>query len=154
MNRSLLAMLGVLAIPTTALAQEVTGVEALQPLVGEWTYDEIDGGVSCDMLGTSYVVCEGSWKNDAGNDVFATFLTGYDAANDQYRSWRFYGGGYMDSGRTWINGDSWTTLYVNDAGLAFRFTASLDGNTWRYQWEGFRGTGQWDVTSTGSMTRR
>jgi hypothetical protein len=154
MKRVLFLTFAVLALPASLRAQGSSGAEALEALVGEWTYDEIDGSVNCDMLGAAYVVCEGSWKTDAGNDVFATFLTGYDEENDRYRSWRFYGGGYMDSGRTLIDGDTWVTLYVNSAGVAARFTGTLDGNTWRYQWEGFQGAGQWEVTSTGSMTKR
>jgi len=46
------------------------------------------------------------------------------------------------------------TLYVSDTGVVRRFSSTLEGDTWRYQWEAFDGTGAWGVTSTGSMTRR
>ena len=153
MKRTLLPLV-LLLVPMSALAQNSPGADALHAMVGHWTYDHMEGYSDCEMLGESYVVCEGGWTNDDGSETVAIFHTGYNAQNDQYHTWRFYGGGYADSGRAWIDGNTWVTLYVSDAGVVRKASSTIDGNNWSYQWEAFDDTGEWGVTSTGSMTRR
>ena len=154
MKRLLLFLLALFAFPLAASAQDAAGAEALHALVGEWSYDQIEGSVSCAMLGENVVHCQGSWKNDAGNDVFAVFSTLYQPGTGQFRSVRYYGSGYMDSGRAWVAGDTWVTLYVSDSGVVQKFTGTIEGDTWSYHWEGFNSDGEWEETSRGSMTRR
>lgn len=154
MKRFQLSLLALFVLPFGVSAQDGPGAEALHALVGEWSYDQIEGGVSCGMLGENTVHCRGSWKNDAGNDVFAVFSTLHQPSTGQFRGVRYYGNGYMDSGRTWIDGDTWVTLYVSESGLVRKFTGTIEGDTWSYRWEGFNSGGEWEETSRGSMTRR
>ena len=154
MKRYLAAAFAILLVPGFLAAQDGSGAEALHAMVGQWEYEHVDGSVTCDMLGENWVHCRGSWVNDAGNEVHAVFSNGYNPNDDQYVSVRYYGNGYMDSGRMWIDGDTWTTLYVNGNGVVRKLTGVLSATSWAYHWEAFDAEGNWEETDRGSMTKR
>lgn len=139
-----------------ALAQDAAAVAAdkLEWFAGDWTYNELDGEVSCNMLGEYIVHCDGAWVNDAGDEIEAVFITRYDAVEDVYRGYRFYSGGYADVARGWVDGNDWTFLYEGRDGAMIRFSATASGDSWSYVWHRSDQGGEWEETSRGSMTRK
>ena len=135
MKRLVLALAIVLLVPTQALAQQSPELQALYVLVGEWTYDDLSGGGTCEWVGRSFVVCLMRWTTAAGNANAATWVSGYDAENEVYTSSRFYDNGYSDSGTGWRDGDTWTYVYDSTAGTKLRMTQVYDSETsGTYQW--------------------
>ena len=129
MKRALLALSVLLLIPAQALAQRSPELQALDPLVGEWAYDHLEGGGACEWIGESFMVCIMRWTDASGAARASTWVNGYDAAAKVYTSWRFNDNGYRDSASGWRHGDTWTWVYDGTAGRKLRFTAVLAPKT-------------------------
>jgi hypothetical protein len=149
---SLIVTLAML-LPLRTAAQQPAEAQRLGPLVGEWTFDHVDGGSRCDWLGDFIVRCQSHWTNASGNAVEAVFFVRWDAAQESYTGYRFYSGGYTDSGPGWFDGDTWTFVYEGPQGARYRFVAELSGDKETYTWHRSLQGGPWEQTETGSMTR-
>jgi hypothetical protein len=147
-----LAFLFLSAIPT--LAQERSAeLQQLDSFVGTWTYSHIEGTTTCNRLADSIVHCTSAWTNTAGNPIEAVFLIRYDTEAEMYKGYRFYSGGFVDSGTGWFEGDTWTFVYDNPSGNKNRMTSTVSANTWTYVWHSSVRGGPWEQTSEGSNTR-
>jgi hypothetical protein len=155
MKRALLALCVVLLAPTQALAQRSPELQALDRLVGEWTYDQMEGGGACEWIGESFVVCISRWTDASGAARANSWVNGYDAAAKVYTTWRFNDNGYRDSGFGWRTGDNtWTWVFDSTAGRKLRFTAEFPSETvYTYKWARSVEGGAWEDTSAGSMTK-
>ena len=49
--------------PLMAYAQHEEQAERLAWFAGDWTFNEVEGGNECGLLGDFIVHCEGAWKN-------------------------------------------------------------------------------------------
>ena len=128
-------------------------MQTLGLAVCEWTYDQLEGTTECERLGDYMVHCTSEWTNAAGNDVEAVFINGYDTNAKVYRGYRFYSGGYADSGIGWVHGDSFTILYKEPDGTIYRASSTITADRWTYVWHRSVQGGPWEQTEEGSMTK-
>lgn len=147
------AMLALGTLPQQVVAQQPPEAQRIGWLVGDWTYDNLDGWAKCAWLGDFIVQCQTAWVDAAGDSTEALFLTRYDAEAEVYTTHRFYSGGYTDSGVGWVDDDTWTFVYDGPAGTRYRFTGVISEETWTYEWYRSVKGGPWERSSGGSMTR-
>ena len=141
------------AAPPQIRAQQPPEAQRMDWFVGDWEYQDLEGGAKCNWLGDYTIHCHSSWENNSGETVEAVFLTRYDLDSDVYTAHRFYSGGYTDSGLGWVKGDTWTFVYEGQEGVRYRFVGVASGNTWIYEWHESVMGGDWKQTSRGSMTK-
>ena len=139
-------------------ADEV-GAANVARLAGDWSFDQINnesagGQSSCELLGDHIVWCKGSWVTSDGGEGEAVFSTRYDPVEDVYWSYRFYANGYADSGRTWIDGNDWTSVYEMPDGLLRQSGTFTSDDTFEYVWHMSEHGGDWVEVETGAMSRR
>jgi hypothetical protein len=150
-----LAILFLSAIPT--LAQERSAeMQALDVFVGEWADVEAPDEVIqvCSWLGNSFVQCPGTWTNSDGNVVTSVFLLGYDTEEEVYIGFRFYGGGYHDSAKLWVDGNTWTWLFEDNGATRLRSTAVFESpNAYSYEWARSVEGGDWVNSSSGGAVK-
>ena len=120
--------------------------------------DEMIGGFADTPDGKPDQVC--SWVGDNlvqcpvfGEDGSVTniHIMGYDAEAGTYTASRFIGSsGFSDTGRGWINGDTWTFIYGDNPSRIIRFTGTWESEgVWVYKWERSVEGGPWEETSGG-----
>ena len=79
---------------------------------------------------------------------------GYDAEAEAHTAFRFYGGGFHDTGKGWLDGDTWTFIYGDNPGRLIRFTGTWESeDVWVYKWERSVEGGEWVETSGGTAYR-
>ncbi len=149
-----LATLLLLAIPTPTIGQEHSAeTQALEPMVGNWTYDHLDGSTECKRLGDYTVHCFSAWTNAEGAPIEAVFLNRFDPQSEVFRGHRFYNSGYADSGMCWVDGTTWVCVYEQPEGARARITSTISGDSWSYVWHRSVQGGPWEQSSDGSSTR-
>jgi hypothetical protein len=142
------------AIPTQSRAQEhAAEIQALEALVGSWTYDHLEGGAECTKLGDLMIHCRSVWATSGGNEMDLVSIVRYDTATEMFRGYRFYNSGYADEAVGWIDGNDWVFVYDAPSGNKVRFTATLSDTSWVYQWHRSVQGGPWEARSDGSMTK-
>ncbi|MDH3650641.1 MAG: hypothetical protein OEQ53_13240 [Saprospiraceae bacterium] len=146
-------LFSLLALPQQVFAQQPPEAQRMDWLVGDWKYEDLDGGAKCKWLGDFTIHCESSWTNNAGETTEAVFLTRYDPEAKIYTAHRFYSGGYTDSGLGWVDGDTWSFVYEGPAGDRYRFTGVISEDTWTYEWHSSVKGGSWERTAGGSMKK-
>ncbi len=146
-------LFSLLVLPQQVVAQQPPEAQRMDVFVGDWEYEDLEGGTKCKWLGEFIIHCENSWINDAGDTVEAVFLTRYDQEAKIYTAHRFYSGGYTDSGLGWVNGNTWSFVYEGQAGARYRFTGVISGDTYTYEWHRSDKGGSWERTGGGSMKK-
>lgn len=137
----------------SASAQKSPEAQLLSVWVGDWTYEDGSGSMSCEWFGDNTVQCDGSWTNDDGTTGEQLFVLRYDAQAEGYVGYRFYKGGYADSGHTWVDGDTWTMVFDSPRGNRYRATAVAAENTWSWDWHRSIHGSAWEAYGSGSMVR-
>lgn len=143
------------AVPRHAAAQDEAETAAAQLAATfnpEFTYDHIAGGGQCAMLGELTLTCRSHWTTTGGVDREAIFIVRWDPAAEAFRGYRFYENGYADSGFTWVDGDTWTTVYEGANGRRFRITQTFTDTGTEYVWHRSDAGGPWVKTGEGSTT--
>ncbi len=148
-----IVLFALISLPQQVFAQQPPEAQRMDGFVGEWTFDDMDGGSTCNWLGDFTIHCQGSWTTDTTNTAEVVFLTRYDPEAEVYTAHRFYSGGYTDSGLGWLAGDTWTFVYEGSAGARYRIISVITGDTWTYEWHKSVEGGAWERTGGGSMTK-
>ena len=139
--------------PHVAVAQEADPAAVLSVLVGDWTYEHIEGTVACRMIGETIVHCLTETVNADGETGNTVFLTWYDARTAMYRAARYYASGYTDTGTVWMDGPTWHSVFDSPDGDKSRLVQTFSEGRMSYQWSRSCSGGDWEDTSTGSATR-
>lgn len=139
--------------PHQVVAQQAPEAQRLGWFVGEWVYEDLDGGAECEWLGELIVDCHSSWINSAGDSLQLRSLIRYDRDAQVYTAYRFYSGGYADSGLGWVDGDTWKFVHEGPEGARYRATVLASQDTWAYEWHRSVRGGPWEPRSTGALKR-
>ena len=147
-----LAVLAFSPIPTKAQERSAE-LQRMEYFIGSWadTPDGVPVQVS-SWLGESFL--QSVVVGDDGSPT-TLFIFGYDAEAEAYTTFRFYGSsGFFDTGRCWVDGNTWTILFEDNPSRIVRFTGVEESeDVWAYKWERSTEGGEWVETSAGVAYR-
>ena len=123
--------------------------------MGDWTNDDGNGELTCEMLGEYILQCTFAGVDPGGDEIVVVQYTRYDTDEDAYTTHRFVSNGYADTGLTWVDGDTWTFVYDGPDGVRFRDTSTVSGNAMTTVWHISEQGGDWQEMEDlgGSLTR-
>jgi hypothetical protein len=156
------AILFLWVLPTQTVAQQTAGPEhqRLSSLVGEWTYeDSYETGTSvCEWLGTTFVVCQQVFTEPSGTTVPVLHVYGYDADEEAYTMYSFYGRtfgwGSSASAMGWVEDNTWTFVWADNPVSLMRLTMLEEKpSSVSLKWEYSRKGGPWQAANEATLTR-
>jgi hypothetical protein len=146
-------LLTLTVLPLAAAGQQTPEAARLGSWVGSWTSDDYEGGFECEWFGQSAVVCRSEWAMDSGEQGEAFYVNRWDAESEQYTAHRFYDTGYADSGRQWVDGNTWTVVFVAPEGALDRIVWTVTPEKAEYTWHRSVRGGSWEEVATHSFSR-
>jgi hypothetical protein len=139
----------VAGLPGVAAAQDAPRGEeiSIDRMIGTW--DCRMGRHECKAIGDVAYYCHSTLSE--GEVLWVTWR---DAEDDLFRSYRMTSDGYSDSGVTWVDGSTWTTVYEGRTGERAKLVeAWADNDTMNYTWYRSLHGGAWEQGGGGAMTR-